>query len=118
VNKFLERFKQVCKDIDKGPKQEIPNIADIPMVRYNIHRRSLPVGLDKPVAFFLTKPEASMLARSLKARTLDNGSVIYYDVVANTGNESVYPRGGQIVIERGFGDLVVEEKLVDVAWVG
>lgn len=127
MNKFIAQFKKICAEIDKIDNIESLRPAEPEkvetgdgIVRYNIHQRSLPVGLDKPVAFFLRREEAEILLKMLKSKKLDNGSVIYYDMVLNTGEGgNVFPTGGELIIERGFNfEEPAEEKPADVQWAG
>jgi hypothetical protein len=85
---FSERFKEICKEIKRNipnPEEEPPR----PAVLHNIHKRSLPVGLDRPVMFGLAKEEAQYLLKHyLKTKVIttdERDSIIYYDVVKDNG---------------------------------
>lgn len=55
--------------------------------RYNIHKRSLPVGIDRVVVFGITKEDAEWwVDKKLKTRCYENSvddskTIIYYDVI-------------------------------------
>lgn len=58
-----------------------------PVKRFNVHRRSLPVGIDKKVVFNVTRAEGEWwIENKLKARIYEDDeaetkTVIYYDLV-------------------------------------
>lgn len=75
---------------------------------YNIHKRSLPVGIDKIVIYNTTKKQAvKLLDGVLKAKCYqhddkDSKTVIYYDVIpvnAKPKERSIYFNERPIVIE-------------------
>ena len=71
-----------------------------PLARpYNIHKRSLPVGIDKIIVFGVTKEDAEWwLECKLKPKCYENGpddskTLIYYDIVpvdATPKERSIY----------------------------
>jgi len=78
---FLKKFQDICQEIDKVvPKR--------PSKLFNIHKRSLPIGIDKVVIIGLTKDEAEkQINQVLKTKVYcdyadDTRTVIYYDMVA------------------------------------
>lgn len=75
---------------------------------YNVHKRSLPPGIDKIVVFNLTKEEAEWwVENKLKARCYENApddskTVIYYDIVpvdATPRERSIYHNAGPLTTE-------------------
>lgn len=90
---FLAKFKKICADIDN------PAVEIVPVARYdepvkpkvtklfNIHKRSLPPGIDTVVLIGLTREEAeTWLNDKLKARVFEDGprdskTLIYYDML-------------------------------------
>jgi len=94
MNPFISRLKKICAKIDN---REVPLVIDKKQinldVRYNIHKRSLPVGLDKPIMWGLREEEAKIvIAKLLKSRRLMNNMEeydwIYYDMVREDGQRS------------------------------
>lgn len=89
---FIEEFKARIKKLDEAdlPKKQIePKTNEVPkhLRLYNIHKRSLPVGIDKIVVFNITKQDAEWwIETKLKTRCYENGAddsktLIYYDVI-------------------------------------
>lgn len=91
---FLKEFQERIKRLDREDlpqeqieaakkKQEIPENVKL----YNIHKRSLPVGLDKVVIFSITKEDAEWwIEHKLKSKCYhndadDSKTLIYYDVI-------------------------------------
>lgn len=98
---FLKELKARISKIDHPlpptVRPEAP--SDRPVKLYNIHKRSLPVGIDKPVVFSVTKSEAEWWTEYvLKPRSYENGpddskTIIYYDVLpigATPRERSIY----------------------------
>jgi len=89
----LKRLKSISENIDLGPViEEIKQISkeskkELFVRKYNIHKRSLPVGIDKIVVFNVTKEVAEWLTeKRLKSKIFfndpdDSKTVIYYDIV-------------------------------------
>lgn len=85
----LKRFKSFCKDIDKPKTFDETQLVDLP--KYNIYKRSLPAGINKIIAFNLTKNDVQAILSLLKTKRLPNGTVIYYDVISvNELDTSIY----------------------------
>jgi len=85
------------KALKKALESTIPKL-------YNIHKRSLPVGLDKPVAWHFTRLQAiEFIEKRLKAKEyIDEHTnrpiVIYYDIVRQDGYKSgIYDNDSDIV---------------------
>jgi len=80
---FLQKFKEVCLEID----EVIPKHIRIEEKLFNIHKRSLPVGIDKIVLVGVTKEEGEkLIENSLKSRIFydsdkDSKTIIYYDLL-------------------------------------
>lgn len=81
---------------------------DRPVKLYNVHKRSLPPGIDKIVVFGVTKEEAEWwVEHKLKTRCYENGpddskTVIFYDVIpvdATPRERSIYYNAGPITME-------------------
>lgn len=74
---------------------------------YNIHKRSLPVRLDKPVAFGLTKEDGIKAMIVLKAQLLpEQAGVVYFDLVPQdvpAYQKSVFYNEGPFVVEEPHG---------------
>jgi hypothetical protein len=84
--------------------------------KYAIRKRSLPVGIDEIVAYFVTKEEAEVLrthvsqannlplfrTRTLQGATEDSKILIYYDIIpidATTEEMSVFYNPRPVTIE-------------------
>ncbi len=67
--------------------QNVNHVKPLAVVRYNIHKRSLPVGLDKVVVFDVTRSEALWwIEHRLQSvvyfnEITESKQIIYYDVV-------------------------------------
>lgn len=109
---FADRFKDFCEELHEQTKTLINStLKEIPVsqmnleVRYNIHKRSLPEGLDKPVMFGLNEKESEIvLAKFFKTKMIENEddtkTVIYYDRVREDGvRSSVFDNPPGIIIE-------------------
>jgi len=78
--------------------------------RYNIHKRSLPPGIDRIVFFNVSKSEAALLVASfLKAKAYqddarDSKTVVYYDILpvdAKPHERSIYFNGCELTKPEG-----------------
>lgn len=91
---FIAEFKQRVRRVDRLEdipavpiKPREPESDGPPVKRFNIHKRSLPVGIDKIVVFGVTRAEAEWwIEFKLKAKVYqdepeDSKTVIYYDLV-------------------------------------
>ena len=81
----------VVKEHKRQPVQEV--------TLYNVHKRSLPVGIDNIVLFSVSKKEAhwwienKLRTRAYQDDTSDSKTVIYYDIIpvgAKPKERSVY----------------------------
>jgi hypothetical protein len=96
---FSKRFADICEEI----KRTIPELK--PRVMYNIHKRSLPVGIDQPIMFGLTKEDADwMLAKRLHTKICEDlegiSKIVYYDIVKDNGELSgIYDNPAEFVRE-------------------
>jgi len=90
---FSAELRAVIKNIDN----KVPVAPKQP--RFNVHKRSLPVGLDKIVVFGVLKGEAtSWIENRLKSKCYENDpdsskTLIYYDVIpidATPKERSIY----------------------------
>lgn len=90
----MRDFHQEMKDIfnhhpekERELYQELDKIIPKPSRLFNIHKRSLPVGIDKIIFIGLTKKEGEkIIENSLKARVFydtekETKTIIYYDIV-------------------------------------
>ena len=60
-------------------------------IRYNIHKRSLPVGINKPVLFGLSEDDANKWISHNHTKILPDGVIIYYEkVLADSEKHDVY----------------------------
>ena len=73
--------------------------TEVPVKRFNIHKRSLPVGIDKIVVIGVAKEEAEWLVENkLKTRCYENGpdeskTLVFFDVIpvdATPRERSIY----------------------------
>jgi hypothetical protein len=109
---FADRFKDFCEELHKQTQSLMTStLKEIPVaqmnigVRYNIHKRSLPVGLDKPVMFGLSEEESEIvLSKFFKTKMIENKddtkTLIYYDRVREDGvRSSVFDNPPGIIIE-------------------
>lgn len=98
IRDFVGEFQKRVKRIDK-----IESLAPIPenavVRRYNVHKRSLPAGIDNIVVLNVTKLEAEWwIENKLKAKVYHNNAedtktIVYYDVVpvdASPKERSIY----------------------------
>lgn len=71
----------------KPPTPQQEQRPEKPVKLFNIHKRSLPVGLDKVIVFGITKEDAEWwVERKLKTKCYQNDeddskTLIYYDVI-------------------------------------
>ncbi len=94
----MRNFQQELKERIKKVNQDFASDVQLKHVHlYNVHKRSLPVGIDKPIIFGVTKPEGEALIKDfLKTEFLEqNGdtTIFYYDLVltsATLEERSVY----------------------------
>jgi len=90
-----------------------PEAEDFDKVkRYNVHKRSLPIGIDTIVLFGITKEEAEwFIEYKLKPKCYENGpddskTVIYYDVIpvgATPKERSIYFNANPVTTEPVLG---------------
>lgn len=83
----------------KPPVKKEERKPEPPVKRFNIHKRSLPVGIDKVVVFGVTKEEAEWwVENKLKTKCYqnepdDSKTLIYFDVIpegATPREKSIY----------------------------
>lgn len=120
---FLERFKKRCSELAEAapeitvlkPERE-PEVRPVRR-RFNIHKRSLPVGVDKIVVFNLPSKEAAQrlidkavdsqgkplfATRSYNDDAAESKTLIYYDIVpedATPKERSIYFNPRPTVLE-------------------
>lgn len=106
MNIFQLKFKTFCEQLKTGDRPLKIDQRQINYgLRYKIHKRSLPVGLDQPIAWGLSETDAkSLIAKKLKSKIVkDSGmtyDVVYYDMVAEDGTRSsVYDNPPEIIKE-------------------
>lgn len=93
----MEEIK-ISPELKKGLSEVLPKVL------YNIHKRSLPIGVDKPILFNLTESEAKHYLERLKPKLIQYNSdglriVHYYEKVRTDGPKpSIYANPPQIVI--------------------
>jgi len=85
MTSFIDKFKAKVRQLDK-PRYDA--FKPEPMIkRFNIYKRSLPVGLDKIVVIGVTKEEANwwiqykLKTKSYQDNTNDLITLIYFDIV-------------------------------------
>lgn len=100
------------------PRYEEPK-AEPPVKRFNIHKRSLPPGIDKVVVLAVTKAEAAwwvehvLKTKSYQDDTRDTKTLIYFDVVpvdATPRERSIYHNPRPFVAELSEGERYFEDK--------
>ncbi len=111
---FLEEFKAKMKMmelpvIEKATEKPfIEKREKIKGKLYNIHKRSLPVGIDAIVVFSVTEKEAKQWTeKKLVTRCYENGpdnskTLIYYDIIpvdAKPREISIYANMGKAMQE-------------------
>ena len=119
---FMNKLKRICN----GEKvTDTPKYIEVsPIIKkYNIHKRSLPVGLDKIVVINVTKQEAEwwvecrLKTKQYYLQDTEKYIYIYYDIVpvmASPKERSVYYNEGKITKESS--DDVVEP-FQEVPWI-
>lgn len=91
---FAKEFKDKCKSIDTPVQVKETIKRDLAGRYYNIHKRSLPIGIDKVVMMGLTKQQAiQIIEQTLKAKAyheqiedkdgqlIESKTLIYYDMI-------------------------------------
>lgn len=80
---YVNRFKEFVNSLEGHTPcsaTEPPGVVEL----YNIHKRSLPVGVDRIVAFNLSREEANSWIDIFKTKTLHekgDKTIIYFDIV-------------------------------------
>lgn len=101
----------VSKPLQPSVSKHVKLQSKQPIKLYTIHKRSLPVGLDKIVVFGITKTEAEWLVGSvLKSRCYENGpddskTLIYFDILplnATPKEHSVYHNPSMTAIDENI----------------
>ena len=91
------------------PRYDEPK-PEPPVKRFNIHKRSLPVGIDKVVVIGVTKDEAAWwIETKLKTKCYENGpddskTLIYFDIIpvgATPKERSIYFNTRPVILEGG-----------------
>lgn len=99
---YREKFAKFCKELSEEAKESPPPPAKKIERLYNLHRRSLPLGIDVPVVFGVTKAEGLLLINNkLKVKDV-NGRIIFYDFVptdANANERDVLYNVKPVVVE-------------------
>jgi hypothetical protein len=90
LRNFIEEFKLRIHKVDNPeppkPRYEEPS-ADLPIKRFNIHKRSLPIGIDNIVVVGVTKNEAEWwVEKILKTKCYQNDpdstkTIVYFDII-------------------------------------
>lgn len=88
MRNFVAELKSFIQSIDEPTDMPRYEARKPKSKKYNIHKRSLPAGVDIPIFFGVTKNESELLiSQFLKSKVLvdeqkDKTSVLYYDVIA------------------------------------
>jgi hypothetical protein len=128
MKSFSEQFRDNCNKIKEelnkpkiettiikfpGKVETKPNKV-VPNVLYNIHKRSLPIGEDKPVVFNLNERDAdNWIKQKLKPKLIENQitgkkKAYYYDKVRQDGHKSgLFDNDVPLIKEKG----TIEESL-------
>lgn len=110
---YSEKLNDIFKRADILIVSSKPKPSEVrPPLLYNIHKRSLPVGIDAPVVFGVDKDKAEKLVTNvLKSRIVvhptqseekDYRTIIYYDIVpqgASPRERSVYFNKGPVALQ-------------------
>lgn len=118
LQKQLARLKAAGNGDVIPAKKPAPVVKEAPpmLPRFNIHKRSLPVGIDKIVVFNVTKPQAERLlssavdsaggllfaTRSYYDAVKESKTLIYFDVVpvdATPSERSIFYNPAKVVEE-------------------
>ncbi len=75
---FLSLFKERIRQFEGFPT---PPASEVVEPLFDVHRKSLPYGLNQPVAWGLTKEQAASLIEVKLRAQVKQGVVIYYDSV-------------------------------------
>lgn len=103
---WTDKFKESIKRIDKE-LESLPSVEEEPrkIQYYNIHKRTLPIGVDMPVMFRLTLEEAKQALDVYKPKTVtheDTTILVFYDMVKSDAlpvEQSVFYNEGPIMRE-------------------
>ncbi len=108
---FVAELQAVIKRVD-NPRPPMPRFEEPkpepPVKRFNIHKRSLPVGIDKVVVVGVTKAEAEWwIEKILKPKCYqddprDSKTIVYFDLVpvgATPRERSIFFNPRPVVIE-------------------
>jgi hypothetical protein len=102
---FQDELRKRLAAIDKG-RPIYEKIKEEKL--FNIHKRSLPVGIDKKIVFRVTKEDAEwwvekrLKAHSYQDDSRDTKTLIYYDIIpigATPREKSIYFNKGPITRE-------------------
>ena len=100
VNEWKKKIKQIDQRDIMAPADYLDKIQvpdGIPL--FNVHKRSLPIGIDKIVIFGVTEKEAGeIVAHALKTRCYTNEdentkTIVYFDIIpvgAKPKEKSIY----------------------------
>lgn len=133
---FIAELKARIKSLDDPqPRFDPPKPADDEAgrkpkgKRYNVHKRSLPPGIDRVVFYNVSKAEAALLVEKfLKPKAYqddarDSKTVVYYDIVpvdAKPHERNIFFNAGPITKEEG-SDIETPDTgmtLDEQAWIG
>lgn len=104
---FIGDFKKFCRKLDE-PKPTMHHVDPERGKLFNIHKRSLPVGIDVIILFNLSKDEADWwVEHRLHTKCYDDAetqskTVIYYDVLpvgASPKEKNVYRNDVKLIAD-------------------
>lgn len=76
---FADKFKDICEEI----KRQTTSLPKTRRVTYTLFKRSLPIEINQPIMFGLTKEDVEKRLKGyLKAKVIESdgvSKVIYYD---------------------------------------
>lgn len=84
---FVAELKSRINALNNPKKKREEQTPEPPVKRYNIHKRSLPIGIDKVVVFGVTKTEAEWwIANVLKTKCYqddekESKTIIYFEIL-------------------------------------
>lgn len=106
------RKQGISTQISLESKPVKEKVEEPPIKRFNVHKRSLPVGLDKIVLFAVTKDEAQWWVEwKLKTKVFNDEvnetkTIIYFDIIpvdATPKERSIYFNTKPVITEEFKG---------------
>jgi hypothetical protein len=102
---FLKELKDKIKAIDERTKQK--TVIKMQPKKYNVHKRSLPIGIDQIVVYSVTKDEANwwteklLKTRCYQQEPEESKTIIYYDIIpidATPRERSIFNNPNEVML--------------------